>query len=249
MPKKSLPNYDEKHLISSRILRNMANTCVGDKDKIYKALLKNYAPKNERFREAMMKAWHYLAWSEMTSWKTLERQRALKRLEKIRKAASTLDELLPQMSSSQIPEARSLEEYMYNFIINDSKPEMYEDNLDGWREFKKRLEEKIRIFDDLEQFISNIDKNLRPTPLTGLKDFIYQIAILYTQATGKKFTVDRQALGDKGKRAPSTEGMRFAKESLEAIYALSSKPYRFTPANFQNACEAVSKRIRKSEKL
>jgi len=249
MPQKSPPRPDEGYAMPPRILREMAYVCAGDKEKIYQRLLKNTIASEDQFRWWILEAWHYLAWSKMDGWKKEKRKTALKELEKIQKAAATLNKSLPKINFSMRNPAGSLEERMYNYLGRDSDTKKYERELACWRTFQENLETQIKIYDEFERFIKKGARNGRYGVLIGLTEFIYQIALLYQQSTGKKFTVDKLARGRDGVLEPVTEGMKFAEKSIAAIFLFSSSmTYRFTPQNFQSACDAVSKRLRKSEK-
>lgn len=249
MPQKLSSNSDEEYAMPPRILREMAYVCAGDKEKIYQRLLKNTIASEDQFRWWILEAWHYLAWSKMDGWKKEKRKTALKELHKIQKAATVLNESLPKINFSKLPSAGSLEERMYNYLGRDGDTKKYKRELDCWRTFQESLENKIKIYDEFESFIKKGVRNGRYGVLVGFTEFIYQIALLYQQSTGKKFTVDKLACGRDGVLEPVTEGMKFAEKSIAAIFLLpSSMTHKFTPQNFQSACDAVSKRLRKSEK-
>jgi hypothetical protein len=253
MPKKKIAKSDKQYAIPKDILREMASMCAQDTEKIYQRLIKIYMAQDDQFRFLIFGAFHYLAWSKMDGWKKEKRNEALKELKKIKKAAVTLNNLLPKIDFSKLPPAGSLEERMYNFLGSDDKVEscsgIYERNLGSWRTFQESLEKQIETYHSFEKFIKKGARNGRYNALVGLREFIYQIALLYMETTGKPFTVGIFARGKDGEPPePITTGMRFAYKSLEAIYCASSSSHRFTSENFRNACAAVSKKLRKSQK-
>ncbi|PIZ31039.1 MAG: hypothetical protein COY40_03180 [Alphaproteobacteria bacterium CG_4_10_14_0_8_um_filter_53_9] len=86
-------------------------------------------------------------------------------------------------------------------------------------------------------------KRGRPKALRGLERFVFEMAALYQEATGQKFTVDD--VRSDGQPVEATEGQRFVKEALELIKVspVSDADTNFTPSNLQTACVYAAKKL------
>lgn len=86
-------------------------------------------------------------------------------------------------------------------------------------------------------------KRGRPKTLRGLERFVFEMAALYQDATGKKFTVDD--VRSDGQPVEVTEGQRFVKEALELIKVspVGDADTDFTPSNLQTACVYAAKKL------
>jgi hypothetical protein len=232
------------------ILRKMASECTKDPEeieKIYFFCFNEIHNQSKEFHSLHLLTIHYLAWGgPLSGWKSERRASALKEIDKIINYAEKLYDLSPKINFERAPVPRGVEEYMYFYLRQ--KPKNYGEEIEKWNAFHEILNNQIEHYKSIKCIIQETGNPGRPEHLTGLKDFVYRIAIMYQDATGRPFTVDKMVNGTNNKLEPQTEGMRFVYRSTKAITNISCTPaIHITPQNFMTVCEYVCREL-KSEK-
>ena len=247
--------------ISDEILNNMANECFGVTQIVFEKS-KEYTIQNaHEIRGAIFGTEFELIKNNPSIKEHMAKEDAETRsdLTEIIKYSKKLHGLLNELPDIGLTPAIYLsglslriQGYMYGSEqvsetdwIDDSERKLLE-----WDLFKTSLEKHIQIFEEIEHAMKPIKRG-RPKTMGALSVYIAHIALMYETVTERKFTVCEY-----GDEECLTEGMRYARESMKALYLSwnnekeTYEKHRYSKENFYNACAQARKSpiLRKNKK-
>lgn len=191
--------------IGKDVLNKMASVCKGNNKAIYEKLVEITKLREKQYRRAIVSARIGLDIEQNRL--ELKRKNAVsaKEIAKIKKTASDLVEQYHSLSN------HTLDTWVESYIYQEDD---YEEKYGAWDDISEMLEGIVAIFEGIER--AHKKEKGRPKKLNGLSDYIYQIAMLYEECTGRKFTVDEYRVG--GIPEAITEGQKFAETAMPMIY-------------------------------